>query len=136
MNKTEPKTAVKTGRVQWIDFAKGIAILATILGHTADVGKTGSDVRALIFSFHMPLFFILSILTIEFSSQRNQAERENLLLNTAAAQAQKEIAQLSLADKKIFHLPTRPAPPPSFPSGMYPGKPAGAGNAVYERDLR
>lgn len=45
-------------------------------------------------------YFILSILTIEFSSQRNQAERENLLLNTAAAQAQKEIAQLSLADKK------------------------------------
>ena len=39
LNKTEPKTAVKTGRVQWIDFAKGIAILATILGHTADVGK-------------------------------------------------------------------------------------------------
>ena len=32
-------------------------------------------------------------MTIEFSSQRNQAERENLLLNTAAAQAQKEIAQ-------------------------------------------
>lgn len=68
MNKTEPKTAVKTGRVQWIDFAKGIAILATILGHTADVGKTGSDVRALIFSFHMPLFFILSILTYRCSN--------------------------------------------------------------------
>ena len=68
LNKTEPKTAVKTGRVQWIDFAKGIAILATILGHTADVGKTGSDVRALIFSFHMPLFFILSILTYRCSN--------------------------------------------------------------------
>ena len=51
-------------------------------------------------SFLVLLYFILSILTIEFSSQRNQAERENLLLNTAAAQAQKEIAQLSLADKK------------------------------------
>ena len=59
---------MKTGRVQWIDFAKGIAILATILGHTADVGKTGSDVRALIFSFHMPLFFILSILTYRCSN--------------------------------------------------------------------
>ena len=35
LNKTEPKTAVKTGRVQWIDFAKGIAILATILGPAA-----------------------------------------------------------------------------------------------------
>ena len=51
-------------------------------------------------SFIVLLYFILSIMTIEFSSQRNQAERENLLLNTAAAQAQKEIAQLSLADKK------------------------------------
>ena len=51
-------------------------------------------------SFIVLLYFILSILTIEFSSRRNQAERENLILTTAAAQAQKEITQLSLADKK------------------------------------
>ena len=51
-------------------------------------------------SFIVFLYFILSIITIEFSSQRSQTERENLILNTAAAQAQKEIAQLSLADKK------------------------------------
>lgn len=51
-------------------------------------------------SFIVFLYFILSIITIEFSSQRSQAERENLILSTATAQAQKEISQLSLADKK------------------------------------
>lgn len=51
-------------------------------------------------SFIVLLYFILSMLSIEFSSQRNQAERENLILTIAAAQAQKEITQLSLADKK------------------------------------
>lgn len=51
-------------------------------------------------SFIVLLYLILSILTIEFSSQKNQAERENLILTTAAMQAQKEIAQLSEADRQ------------------------------------
>lgn len=51
-------------------------------------------------SFIVLLYFILSTMSIEFSSQKNQAERENLFLNTAAIQAQKEIAQLSQAEKQ------------------------------------
>ena len=42
--------------IQWVDFAKGITILLVICGHT--IGNY--YVRTLIFSFHMPLFFILS----------------------------------------------------------------------------
>ena len=42
-------------RVQWIDCAKGIAILLVIIGHTI-----GYPIREMIFSFHMPLFFILA----------------------------------------------------------------------------
>ena len=51
-------------------------------------------------SFLVLLYFILSMLTIEFSSQRNRAERENLLLSTVSSQAKKEIAQLSESKKQ------------------------------------
>lgn len=44
-------------RIGWIDVAKGIAILLVIIGHTLTSG--GEPWRA-IFSFHMPLFFILA----------------------------------------------------------------------------
>lgn len=59
-------------RVRWIDYAKGIAILATILGHTVEFGVNGSHVRGLIFSFHMPLFFILSMVTYRCSESMEE----------------------------------------------------------------
>lgn len=43
-------------RIQWVDFAKGIAILLVIMGHTVE----NHVIRGAIFSFHMPLFFALS----------------------------------------------------------------------------
>lgn len=43
-------------RIEWIDIAKGIAIVCTIAGHTVPYG---SALRNLIYSFHMPLFFFL-----------------------------------------------------------------------------
>jgi len=43
-------------RIQWVDMAKGLAIILVIVGHT--IGNP--IIRGLIFSFHMPLFFILS----------------------------------------------------------------------------
>ncbi len=44
-------------RIEWIDVAKGITILTMIVGHSLDFYALS---RAIIFSFHMPLFFILS----------------------------------------------------------------------------
>lgn len=55
---TAPAPAPAKNRIQWIDCAKGIAILLVIIGHSIDAFP-----RAMIFSFHMPLFFILSGLT-------------------------------------------------------------------------
>lgn len=49
----------KHQRIEWIDVVKGIAIMLMIVGHT-DCPKTP---KHMIFSFHMPLFFILSGLT-------------------------------------------------------------------------
>ena len=53
-------------RIRFFDIAKGIAILAVILGHSAIEANvfiphhTAQLVVAVCFSFHMPLFFILS----------------------------------------------------------------------------
>lgn len=49
-------------RIQWIDISKAIAIILMIIGHVLPYGSEG---RNLIFSFHMPLFFILTGYTIK-----------------------------------------------------------------------
>lgn len=58
----QPNTAF--GRIQYIDVAKGIAILAVIVGHVSirlsSMSKGASLITALCFTFHMPLFFFLS----------------------------------------------------------------------------
>jgi acyltransferase len=45
-----------SNRIAWLDASKGIGIFLVILGHTTIVGSP----RALIYSFHMPLFFFIS----------------------------------------------------------------------------
>lgn len=49
-------------RIIWLDIAKGLAVLCTIVGH---VLIPGANVRNLIYSFHIPLFFVLSGYTIK-----------------------------------------------------------------------
>lgn len=44
-------------RLDWIDIAKGIAIILVIVGHTV---PNPSPLRHAIFSFHMPVFFFLA----------------------------------------------------------------------------
>lgn len=44
-------------RIGWVDAAKGLAILLVIVGHTVE---SGTFTRNIIFSFHIPLFFLLS----------------------------------------------------------------------------
>ena len=48
-------------RIDWIDIAKGIAIISVILGHSVGKGPLG----ILIYSFHMPIYFRLSGYTIK-----------------------------------------------------------------------
>lgn len=55
------------GRIEWVDVAKGITMLLVIAGHSVFGG-----LRGLIFSFHMPLFFILSGLTYRCSTDMGQ----------------------------------------------------------------
>lgn len=47
----------KSGRIEYIDLLKGIAIILMIVGHTF---KTQNVLFRIIYSFHMPLFAIIS----------------------------------------------------------------------------
>ncbi|MGN0245655.1 MAG: acyltransferase family protein [Lachnospiraceae bacterium] len=51
-------------RIEWVDFSKGVAMLLVVIAHTMQGGTYGSMVRGVIYSFHMPLFFILSGFTM------------------------------------------------------------------------
>jgi fucose 4-O-acetylase-like acetyltransferase len=44
------------GRLEWIDVARGIGIVAVVIGHV----WTRGPLRDAMYSFHMPLFFLLS----------------------------------------------------------------------------
>lgn len=59
-------------RIKWIDCTKGVAILLVILGHTLTGGKLGLPLRGVIYSIHMPLFFIISAATYHASKSGSQ----------------------------------------------------------------
>ena len=46
----------QSNRLEWLDIAKGIAIILMVIGHSS-IPQIGSN---FIFAFHMPLFFIAS----------------------------------------------------------------------------
>ena len=54
-------------RVDWLDIAKGLAMLIVIAGHTTN----SSIVFNYIYSFHLPFFFILSGYTIKKISNKD-----------------------------------------------------------------
>lgn len=47
-------------RINWVDIAKGITIILVVAGHTISYGNSGPIIKTIIFSFHMPFFFIMS----------------------------------------------------------------------------
>ncbi len=55
-------------RILWIDFTKAVVMLLVIVGHSS----IPAIFRGAIFSFHMPLFFLLSGYTTKCSETRQQ----------------------------------------------------------------
>ena len=55
---------IEKNRIEWVDFSKGVAMLLVVIAHTMQGGTYGSMVRGVIYSCHMPLFFILSGFTM------------------------------------------------------------------------
>lgn len=56
-----------TQRLDWVDNLKGIGMILVILGHVS-INKYLNDI---IYSFHMPLFFIISGFLFNFSNKDN-----------------------------------------------------------------
>lgn len=54
---------VQSTRIGWVDSARGIGIVAVVIGHSV---LQGGDAALWIFAFHMPLFFLLSGFTSTF----------------------------------------------------------------------
>ncbi|MBQ1172067.1 MAG: acyltransferase family protein [Lachnospiraceae bacterium] len=65
-------------RIGWVDFSKGIAMLLVVVAHTIQGGLCSGMVRGMIYSFHMPLFFILSGFTMR-PSENIQSFRKKAL---------------------------------------------------------
>ena len=66
-------------RVEWVDYARGIGIVLVVVGHTLgglkNAGVLASDpLHDWIYSFHMPLFFLLSGLFVTRAADGPAAE--------------------------------------------------------------
>ncbi|WP_305969820.1 MULTISPECIES: acyltransferase family protein [unclassified Mameliella] len=71
-------------RLRWLDRAKGAGIILVVFGHAwigaqaaglLAAGPLVRTVEALIYNFHMPLFFLLSGVTFEASARRRPLVR-------------------------------------------------------------
>lgn len=62
-------TAAEMGnkRLQWVDIMKGMLIICVIVGHA----RTGDVLNKMIFSFHMPLFFIVAGYLLHLPAREN-----------------------------------------------------------------
>ena len=60
------KTTSSENRIEWIDCLKGLAIFAVVLGHMPYTSNT-IHLKNIIYSFHMPLFFLLAGCTASIS---------------------------------------------------------------------
>ena len=60
-------------RIKWIDVAKGLGLVLVVIGHFCYGGKL-SIVNKAIYSFHMPMFFMLSGLTSTMGTKRGFGE--------------------------------------------------------------
>lgn len=58
-------------RIEWVDILKGLAILLVVAGHMEYAEGTANPGRVLIYSFHMPLFFMLAGYTASLSLSHN-----------------------------------------------------------------
>lgn len=71
---------MKKNRMTYLDMAKGIGILFMIVGHTISLGWQ----KDLIYSFHMPLFFVCSGMTMVLSTTGWSGERLQKIGKTPA----------------------------------------------------
>lgn len=69
---SETYTPSMEGRQEWIDLLKGFAIWCVVVGHMPFSHET-VYLKNIIYSFHMPLFFLLAGCTAGISIKRSQS---------------------------------------------------------------
>lgn len=60
-----------TQRIAWLDMLRGFAMVCVVIAHPENVS---SDLECLIYSFHMPLFFLISGATFRYNRYSNLKE--------------------------------------------------------------
>ncbi len=66
-------------RVGWIDIAKAIAILCIVFGHSMNgTNKIETISVAIIYTFHVPVFFLLSSITCRYSTDFKSFKQNTL----------------------------------------------------------
>lgn len=100
-----------TERTHYIDIARGIAIILVVIGHGISEYSTGfTTLENIIYSFHMPLFFVISGLVFRvkdgdtfpaFAKKRAKGLMLPYLLFAAL------IFASHLAEKLVFHTDSR-----------------------------
>lgn len=62
---TVPRGSTSTGRIEWLDILRGFMMYFVIYGHITE----WDDAIDYIYSFHMPVFFLISGITSRFSRE-------------------------------------------------------------------
>lgn len=82
MNQKDSVSPAAGGRLEWIDVLKCIGMLLVVIGHVSNEG-TPDSLRYYIYSFHMPLFFIISGMTFYLQCQKRTFDFAGLVKNKA-----------------------------------------------------
>ncbi len=67
--RNKDKIMTKSGRIGYLDMAKGIGMLLVVIGHAEYVS---APIRQYIVSFHMPLFFLISGMLIWYKDEEHR----------------------------------------------------------------
>ena len=69
----EKSASAGTGRVSYLDIAKGIGIILVVIGH---IEYVPAPIRFYIVTFHMPLFFIVSGMLMDLKGEAGRSLKE------------------------------------------------------------
>lgn len=74
--RTVESSNTENKRIPYIDIAKTLGIILVIVGH---VVSSDTEIKKVIYSFHMPLFFMLSGMLLKVKKQYNALTWKNLI---------------------------------------------------------
>lgn len=76
LSKKQENPATRAERLHYLDAARGFAILLVILGH---IWETEQPLPVIIYSFHVPLFFIISGILAAYNERKRRTLKQFVL---------------------------------------------------------